>query len=153
MKRLILFLFFLLLLLPSIIFAREMLVRVFVDSYTELKLLELKTINPAGVRPGEYYDLFLTEQEYYSNLVASGLPHEVIHEDLELAEFFNRGTYHYYSEVVTLLRTMAQNYSSICKFDSIGQTHLGEWIYCVKISDNPQTEDPTEPDVLAFGNL
>lgn len=152
MKR-FLILISILLLVSSMLSAREMLVRVFVDSYLGLKPLGLKTVDPAGVRRGEYYDLVLTEQEYYSNLLTSGLPHEVIHEDLSIAEFLNRGQYHSYSEVVNLLRTMAQNYSSICKFDSIGQTYLGEWIYCVKISDDPNTEDETEPDVLIFGNL
>jgi carboxypeptidase T len=135
----------------SMLSAREMLVRVFVDSYFDLKPLDLKTVNPAGARPGEYYDLILTEQEYYSKLVVSGLPHEVIYEDLALAEFLSRGQYHSYAEVVTLLRNMAQNYSSICRFDSIGQTYLGEWIYGVKISDDPNTEDPTEPDILIVG--
>ncbi len=152
MKR-FLFLLIAFLLLASVLSAREMLVRIFVDSYADLKPLGLKTINPAGAHPGEYYDLILTEQEYYSNLMTSGLSHEVIHEDLELAEFLTRGQYHSYSQVVTLLRTMAQNYSSICKFDSIGQTYEGNWIYGVKISDDVNTEDDTEPDVLIFGVL
>ncbi len=151
MKRLIVFSFFLLLLLPSIIFAREMLVRVFVDSYTELKPLGLKTINPAGVRYGEYYDIILTEQEYYANLIPSGLPYEVIYEDLTSVKQLERGSYHSYAQVVQLMRNMAQTYSNICRFDSVGQTYYGEWIYCVIISDNPGVEDPTEPDVLIMG--
>jgi carboxypeptidase T len=152
MKR-FLFLAVIFLLLSSMLSAREMLVRVFVDSYLDLKPLGLKTVNYAGAHPGEYYDLILTEQEYYSNLVTSGLPHEVIHEDLALADFLSRGNYRSYVEMVTLLRAMAASHSSICRFDSIGQTYLGEWIYGVKISDDPTIDDPTEPDVLIFGVL
>ncbi len=152
MKRFI-FLIVIMLMFSSMLSAREMLVRVYVDAYFDLEPLGLKTVNPAGARPGEYYDLILTEQEYYSNLIASGLPHEVIHEDIALTEFLTRGQYHSYSEVVTLLRAMATNYSQICRFDSIGQTYENRWIYGVKISDDVNTDDPTEPDVLIFGVL
>jgi len=130
---------------------RDMLVRVYVDSYKELSPMNLKTIDYAGARPGEYYDIILTEMEYYSNLVPTALPNEIIHRDLDYAAEKARGSYHSYTEMKNLLKGMAQNYPNICVFDSIGQSYEGRWVHCVKISDNPGTEDPTEPDVLIMG--
>ena len=151
MSRNLLFILIVLLIFPSLIFGKDMLVRVYVDSYEELSPMNLKAIDYAGARLGEYYDIILTEMEYYSNLVPTGLPNEIIYPDLDYIPEVARGSYHSYAEVKTLMQNMASNYSSICKFDSIGQTYLGEQVYCVKISDNPGTEDPTEPDVLIMG--
>ncbi|MCK4575912.1 hypothetical protein KAU34_05860, partial [candidate division WOR-3 bacterium] len=148
MKR---FLLIISLLFPSIIFSKEMLIRVYVDSYMELSRLKHKTINYAGVRPGEYCDIILTEVQYYSDMVPSGLQNEIIYPDLEYAEMKARGNYHNYTEVKQLLKNMATNYPGICVFDSLGQTYQGRWIYYVKISDNPTVEDPDEPDVLIMG--
>jgi len=151
MKRFLIILFILSLVFTSLVLGKDMLVRVYVDSYTELIPLKSKTIRYAGARPDEYYDIILTEREYYSDLIPSGLPNEIIYPDLEYAEMVARGSYHSYAEVRQLLKNMSTNYPAICKFDSIGTTHLGKWIYCVKISDNPAVEDPDEPDVLIMG--
>jgi carboxypeptidase T len=129
----------------------EMLVRVYTDSYQNLKAAKLKTVNYAGGKLGEYLDIIVTEKEYYSNIVPTGLLSEVIYSDLDYATEKVRGQYHTYTEVRNILHDMAQTYSSICVFDSIGQTYEGRWIYCVKISDSPQAEDDTEPDVLIMG--
>jgi len=142
---------FLFLIFPSLLFGREMLVRIYVNSYMDLSPIKHKTINYAGGRPGEYYDIILPERDYYSDLIPSGLPYEIIYSDLDYTDGIARGNYHYYSEVKQLLKDMATNYSAICVFDSIGQTYEGRWIYCVKISDNPGIEDPSEPDMLITG--
>ncbi|OQX55328.1 MAG: hypothetical protein B5M53_04420, partial [Candidatus Cloacimonas sp. 4484_209] len=151
MKRFVLLLLVLSIVVPSLMFGKDMLVRVYVPSYKDLLPIKHKALRYAGVRPGEYYDLILTEQEYYSDLVPSGLPNDVILYDLDNAPEATRGSYHSYAEMKTIMQNMASNYPSICKFDSIGQTYLGETVYCVKISDDPGTEDPSEPDVLIMG--
>ncbi|TES90543.1 MAG: T9SS type A sorting domain-containing protein [Candidatus Cloacimonadota bacterium] len=151
MKRFLFSILILSLLFPSFVFGKDMLIRVYVDSYKDLLPLKYKTIRYAGAHPGEYYDIILTEREYYSDLVPSGLPNEIIYSDLDYVEMGERGSYHSYTEVRQLLKNMATNYPSICKFDSLGQTYQGRWIYCVKISDNPGVEDPAEPDVLIMG--
>jgi len=151
MKRFLLIFLAIAVILPSIAMGSDMLVRVYVPSYIDLLSIKHKTLRYAGAHPGEYYDLILTEQEYYSDLVPSGLPNEIIYRDLDDAAIVARGSYHSYAQMKTLMSNMAQNYPSICKFDSIGQTYLGETVYCVKISDNPGTEDPNEPDVLIMG--
>jgi carboxypeptidase T len=145
--------FFLILtiLFPAFLFGREMLVRAYVDSYEDLSFPHLKAIDYAGGRPGEYYDIILTEKEYYSDLLPTGIPSEIIYYDLESVMEKIRGQYYSYTEIRNLLQTMASNYPSICKFDSIGKTYQGRWIYCVKISDNPGFEDPDEPDCLIIG--
>ena len=50
-----------------------------------------------------------------------------------------------------MLRNRAGLYPGICVLESIGPSYEGRWIYGLKISDDPQTEDPTEPEMLLYG--
>lgn len=128
----------------------QMIVRVYVDSWQDLQRIELRGLDVAGGRSGEWYDLVLTPDEFGA-VLASGLRSEVITEDLEAERLKYRGQYHTYNEVVQILRDMATNYPDICRLDSLGTTWEGRWIYCVKVSDEPWIEDPGEPDVSFDG--
>jgi carboxypeptidase T len=61
--------------------------------------------------------------------------------------------YHYYTydEMTELLEDLAANHSDIMKLESLGQTYQGRQIWMVKLSDNVQVEDETEPGVLFMG--
>jgi len=100
-------------------------------------------------RANEWYDI-VADRNTMNRIIASGLPYEVQVYSLELEKV--RGQYYSYDQYVQMMRTMAQNYPSICKFDSLPiRTYEGRWIYGLKISDNPNYEDPTEPGFLVDG--
>jgi murein tripeptide amidase MpaA len=126
---------------------QQMLVRVYTDDYRDLKRIELKSLDIAGRRYQEYFDIVVSPEEY-RYILSSGLNNEIIEVDLELAKDRVRGQYHSYTEVRNILEGYASSYPSICKFDSIGLSHEGYWIYALKISDNPQVEDDTEAGAL-----
>jgi hypothetical protein len=104
--------------------------------------------------PSLSYDLTLDESDL-SEIQGSGLSYEVLTPDLngwqEMAG--SDGSYHSYAEQVALLRNYATLYSNICVLESIGPSYEGRWIYGLKISDDPQTEDPTEPEMLVYGQI
>lgn len=128
----------------------QMLVRIYTPEYGDLQGIGLKTIDIAGRRYEEYYDIVI-EPSDYGSVVSSGLSHEIISDDLEALKEQYRGQYHSYTEVVQILRNFATTYPSICMLDSIGLSHEGYWIYALKVSDNPQVEDDTEAGVLFDG--
>ena len=131
--------------------ARQMIVRVDAEDYATLyQHIPFKgtSIEICGAQPGKSYDLLLDEVDL-PVVLGSGLKSEVWVSDLEqeklkAAEF---GYYCSYDSLVAIMRNWAANYPQICRFDSIGQTYEGRWIYGVKISDNPNLEED-EPEVL-----
>ncbi len=106
------------------------------------------SIDIAGAELGESYDLLLDRADL-SVVAASGLEWRVLHDDMETyrGEFELDAFYCSYDSLVSIMRNWAATYPTLCMLDSIGQTHLGRWIYAVKISDNVQVEED-EPEVL-----
>lgn len=134
---------------------KQMIVRVYVDNYQELsRHIRFKgtNIEIAGAEPGKWYELIVTPEDY-PIVLGSGLSSEIIIEDLSKTkeQALTDGQYHSYDEINQILRDMATNYPSICKLDSLGLTYENRQIYGVKISDNPEYDDPNEPDVLFVG--
>ncbi len=129
---------------------RQMVVRVYVHDWQDLKKIEVKGLDIASGRLNQYYDLVVTPDEYAA-VLASGLRSEVLTEELEAERLEYEGQYHSYDEVVQILRDVANNYPGICRLDSLGTSWEGRWIYCVKVSDEPWIEDPAEPDVVFDG--
>jgi carboxypeptidase T len=139
----------------SIAMGKEMIVRVYVNNYQELhSRIPFKgtNIEIAGTEPGSWYELIVTPEDY-PIVLGSGLNSEIIIEDLAESkeQALIDGQYHSYDEINQILRDMVTNYPSICKLDSLGLTYENRQIYGVKISDNPEYDDPTEPDVLFVG--
>ena len=54
-------------------------------------------------------------------------------------------------EVYDLLKKASETYPEITKLIKVGQSLEGEDIYAIKISDNAETEDSTEPNILFNG--
>lgn len=52
--------------------------------------------------------------------------------------------YHDYAEQVAELTELNQTYPDISELFSIGQSHEGKELYCLKISDNPQQDESEE---------
>lgn len=134
---------------------QQMIVRVYVHNYQELNhSIPFKgtDIEIAGAQPGSWYDLIVTPADY-SLVAGSGLKSEIVVEDLakQKEQALVDGQYHSYDEINTILRNMVTNYPNICKLESLGLTYENRQIYGVKISDNPEIDDPTEPDILFMG--
>jgi len=140
-----------LLLVAGIISAQTMVVRVY-GRWNDLARISPKyNLDIATGRVNEWYDI-VADRNTMDRIIASRLPYEVQIYSLELEKEKVRGQYYSYDQYVQMMRTMAQNYSSICKFDSLPiRTYQNRWIYGVKISDNPSYEDPTEPGFLIDG--
>ncbi len=128
----------------------KMLVRVYTDDYRNLSKIELKSLDIAGNRYQEYFDLVVSPEEY-SYVLSSGLSCEIISHNMKLLKEEFRGQYHSYDEVTTILRNFVSSYPTLCKLDSIGPSYEGRWIYALKVSDEPQLEDTTEPGALFDG--
>jgi hypothetical protein len=144
-------LFFVMLFLGSAS-AGQMLVRVEAHDYWELYshiTLKGTSIEIAGARPGQSYDLLLDRSDL-GVVQASGLPVTVVHDDmdalrLEAGQF---GSYHSYDQLLTMMRGWASDYSSICRLESIGPTYQGNWIYGVKIAS---AQADGKPECLELG--
>lgn len=134
---------------------KSMIVRVYAKNYQELKRnipFKGTSLEIAGGQPKSHYDLIVTPHDY-PLILASGLKSEVIVKDLaqQKEKVLTEGAYHSYDEINQILRNMATNYPNICQLESLGTTYEGRQIYGVKISDQPNIDDPNEPDVLIIG--
>lgn len=125
--------------------AGPMLVRVDAPDYSTLyEHIPFKgsSIDIAGKVSGESYDLLLDRADI-GLIQASGLNWQVLSDDIETwrAEAVEDGQYRSYSDHVALMRNWAANYPSICRVESIGPTHEGNWIFGVKIAGNVNSDD------------
>jgi hypothetical protein len=137
-----------LLVLSSFAISQHMIVRVYTSSPQNLKVLCEKNLDIAAARAGQWYDI-VADRTLMDRIINSGLTYEVRVPDVDYAKEKVRAQYHSYDEVTTLLRNMASSYPSICKLDSLPLcTYQGRWLYGVKISDEPNIEDPNEPGFL-----
>ncbi|MFO7675310.1 MAG: M14 family zinc carboxypeptidase [bacterium] len=130
---------------PGIAAAGRALVRVEAGDYWELyDRIPFKgsSIEIAGKVAGESYDLLLDRAEL-GLVTASGLGWRVLTDDIDTwrGEAVEDGQYRSWDDHVALMRGWAASYPDICRLDSIGQTHLGNWIYGVKISGNVMVDD------------
>lgn len=127
------------------VYAQDMIVRVYTPSWVDLRRVSKKPLDIAAGRYGEWYDL-VVDQDDMNFVIASGLPYEVMVHSLEYEKDKVRGDYLSYTEINDSLKNMAQNYPSLCVFDSLPiPTYEGRWIYGVKISDNPYLREDDEP--------
>ncbi len=118
------------------IYAQDIIVRVYTPSWVELKRISETPLDIAAGQCGAWYDL-VVDQHGLSQVIASGLPYEVLVYSLEYEKDKVRGAYLSYTEINDSLKNNAENYPAICAFDSLPiPTYEGRWIYGVKISDN-----------------
>lgn len=141
---------FLLLISISSMGSQKMIVRVYTEDYSSLEKIKLKSLDIAGRKYNEYYDIVVTPEEY-EQILSSGMNHKIVTEDIEKLKEQYRRTYHSYSEATGILRNYASNNPSICKLDSIGPSYEDRWVYVLKISDNPGVEEESEPGILFDG--
>jgi hypothetical protein len=109
-----------------------------------------------GVERGVWVDVLARDAEM-ERLREAGVSYDVLVEDLE-AEVASRrmapgfGIYHTFSEAVQVIDDLHSDYPSITTDKiSLGSTWEGNPIWAMKISDNPDLEEPDEPEVLFDG--
>jgi carboxypeptidase T len=136
---------------------KTILVRVNARNYQELyDHIPFKgtTIDIAGAKPGQTYDLTLDESDL--GLVRScGLQSQVIAPDLDYWQSLE-GSFGYYQSFDSMMSTvkhLAANYSSICALESIGPSYESRWIYGLKITQNPQVEDSMKPEIIIYAQI
>jgi Zinc carboxypeptidase/Immune inhibitor A-like, MAM domain len=135
--------------------ARSLVVRVAARDFHELSshiAFKGTSLEIVGGRPGESYELLLDERDLPA-VQASGLKAEIVVPDLEYWQGLvaTDGAYHTYDEHNLMLHDWATLYPDICRLESLGPSYEGRWIYGLKISDEPQVEDPSEPEMLLYG--
>lgn len=131
---------------------QDMVVRVYAPSWERFQAISPKDpFDVAGARAGEYYDVVVDHAEL-ARIIASGVSYEVRIHSLELQNDQVREQYLSYAQMRDSLYHLSITYPSICKFDSFPiPTYQGNWIYYVKISDNPHIEEDDEPGFLIEG--
>lgn len=144
--------FVLFLLFMGVLFSQQRIVRVYARSLNHLSRISAKLdLDIAGVQAGISYDI-VADDVVMGQIIGSGLSYEVVVHDLAVAKENVRADYLSYAEIEDSLRQLAQDYPAICKFDSLPiLTYEGNWIYGIKISDNPHIEEDDEPGFLIDG--
>jgi hypothetical protein len=118
---------------------------------------EAQHLDIVHARPGEFVDI-LVPQSAQAAFMARGSRVELIHADVEtfyaerLGTRADYGLYHTYSESVAWMDTLRDLYPQVISARwSIGAGHLGNQIWCARLSDNPDSDEDGEPEVLFDG--
>jgi hypothetical protein len=105
----------------------------------------------ASARRAEYVDVIAPQ----SKLDELGFPYEYLQYDCLTPESFgSRGYTGYcnYDELLADLNALADGYPGICTLSNVGQGHIGLGdIWLLKISDDVETDEPDEADLLITG--
>lgn len=107
-------------------------------------------------KEGVGYAEIVVDKSQINYFVNKGHPVNVIIDDLDLyikkvqAAQNKNDKYYTYGSCTSQLQKWAEEYSSICRLESIGKSHEGRDIWAIKISDNPQV-DEAEPAALIMG--
>lgn len=146
-KTLVLFLLFM-----GVLFSQQRIVRVYARSLNHLSRISAKLdLDIASAQAGASYDI-VADDVVMGQIIGSGLSYEVVVHDLAVAKESVRADYLSYAEIEDSLRQLAQDYPALCKIDSLPiPTYEGNWIYGIKISDNPHIEEDDEPGFLIDG--
>jgi carboxypeptidase T len=118
-------------------------------------LARFPELDVAAVKPGVSAEIVLTP-DTEDALRATGLRYEVVHKDL-VAHYQSRivnkdtnfGGWHTYSENIAYLDSLRGEYPDLISAKwSIGQSHEMRHIWAVRLSDNPDVDEPGEPEIL-----
>ena len=89
-----------------------------------------------------------------NTLKAAGYQVDILIDDYKAYKdtLFQRGEYHTYDEVYTILDSLVTDYPNMCRLDTIGLSVLGRPIWAMRVTDNPQIEE-NEPEIRLAGNM
>jgi carboxypeptidase T len=158
-RYLVLFVLLTLWAVPTLAESHHAMVRFWIDSPTDQAYIDANhnAMDIADGRRGEHYDIVVPIPEL-ATFTGRGYRTEVLHQDLEtfyadrLGNRGNYGLYHTYSEAVAWMDSLHDQFPQIISEKwSIGQGHLGNEIWCFRVSDNPEVDEQGEPEVLFDG--
>ncbi len=124
------------------------LVRVYIKSPTDMDLLP-RALDVAGWNAEGWIDVVATAEKL-RQIQASGLPTEIILEDVDAYSRSVKGSYRTFPQMASDLQAMAASYPAIARLDTVGWSYEGRPLLALKISDNVAS-DEDEPELLFMG--
>ncbi|RMH68353.1 MAG: T9SS C-terminal target domain-containing protein [Gemmatimonadetes bacterium] len=92
----------------------------------------------------------LAEMGYQPVVISADLQAEY---DQRVGHLRDMGAYHTVQEMIDELNQIHETYPEITHLESIGQSYEGRDIWAIKVSDNVETNEPDEPEVLYTANM
>lgn len=156
-------------LLGTLLVASLVLARPEGDPYTLVRVDLTSPVIELAVAMNPDLDVPLRKPGSHAEIVAraidlkwlneSGIPYEVLIQDMEAhyaqryeSVVSNYGVYHTFSEVVAWMDDLHTAYPDVVSAKwSLGQSHLGNDIWCVRVSDNASVDESGEPEVFFDG--
>ncbi|MGD9379871.1 MAG: M14 family zinc carboxypeptidase, partial [candidate division WOR-3 bacterium] len=128
------------------------LVEIEIPSHSEV--YELSRLHITIVDAGSDYAHALVNETETAKLTNAGYKVHVLIKDYQAYkdDIFQRGFYHTYDQVYSVLDSFATDYANICRLDTIGFSVLGRAIWAMRVTDNPQIEE-NEPEIRLAGNM
>lgn len=98
--------------------------------------------------------LAYVSEDGLARLISMGFEPQVIIPDIRAytKSLFDKGVYHTYDQVISIMTDSASAYPGICRLDTIGFSLEGRLILAWRITDNPHLEE-AEPEVRVMGNI
>jgi hypothetical protein len=133
----------------------EMEVKVFFNRSEDAKLLYDLHLN-GDIYSASGYALMYVVPSELENIKTTGRNYEILKTDLNeyFKDFWNKkaGTYHSYSEIISLMDSLATAFPAICSKVVLGNSVQGREISYLKISDNVSV-DENEAEVAMDGGI
>jgi hypothetical protein len=128
------------------------LVEIRISDHSEV--YELNKLRLTIVDAGADFAKALVTDDDISLLRNTGYHVEILIEDYKGYKdtIFQRGFYHTYSQVYSVLDSFATYYPNICRLDTIGFSVQGRAIWAMRVTDNPTNEE-NEPEIRLAGNI
>lgn len=128
---------------------KKMLIRLHTTTEEQMQKLP-GWLDIAGSRPLEWTDVVVPEEQI-GDIMALGIPMEVLEEDIEELMRDAAGQYHTFPQMVGILEDLVNDYPDIAMLDTIGLGYQDNEIFLLKISDNVEIEEDDEEEVLFIG--
>jgi hypothetical protein len=119
------------------------------EGYRKSELENYNQIRMEGMPEG-LYDLVVSEEEY-SELLSQGFDIQIISTDHKQSMSVLSDIFYTNDSAYAFIDSLQQNYPDIVKVDSIGMTHEARTIWCVKLSEDVEIDDPDKPGIFYSG--
>jgi murein tripeptide amidase MpaA len=136
------------------VFAHEIVRLVNIQLSHHRDVYELNEFDITIIDAGNDFAKALLSDREINTLEAAGYRVDILIDDYKAYKdmVFQRGEYHTYNEVYTILDSLVTDYPNICRLDTIGFSVLGRPIWAMRVTDNPQVEE-NEPEIRLAGNM
>jgi hypothetical protein len=118
------------------------------------EVYKLNRLHITIVDAGSNYVNALANDTDIENIISAGYAVKTLIEDYQAYKdaIFERGFYHTYTQLYSVLDSFATNYSNICRLDTVGLSVQGRAMWAMRVTDNPQIEE-NEPEIRLVGNI